>query len=64
MNDFTKEELQWISAIIGYYESDGALNLDERPISESVFSKLQSLIDNYEKKTNDSSSNNRITTTL
>ncbi len=47
MNDFTKEELKWISATIGYYESDGGLNLDERPISESVCLKIQSMIDNY-----------------
>ena len=49
MNDFTKDELIWISSTIGYYESDGGLNLDERPVSESIHIKLQCLIDNYDK---------------
>ncbi len=54
MNDFTKAELQWISSTIQYYESDGGLNLDERPISESVYLKIQSMIDNYESDSLDS----------
>jgi len=49
MNDFTKEELQWISNTLGYYEGDGGLNIDEHDICESVHSKLQSMIDNYKE---------------
>jgi hypothetical protein len=48
MNDFTKEELQWIANTIGYYESDGGLNIDEHDICESVYSKIQCMIDNYD----------------
>lgn len=47
MNYFTKEELEWISRTIGYYQSDGGLNIDEIPICDSVFEKIQSMIDNY-----------------
>lgn len=47
MNDFTKDELEWIKQSLSYYESDGGLNIDEISISASVFDKLQSMIGNY-----------------
>ena len=47
MNDFTKEELKFISNTIDCYQSDGGLNMDEIPTCESAKEKIQSMINNY-----------------
>ena len=52
MNDFTKDELEFIANSISYYSSDGAVNLKEIPILDSVLRKCELQAKHIERQEN------------